>query len=76
VIEDHRHRLEVPPARSLAETLHEFRQRVSALRELATACFGVSRASGQSGYAENRGAESEKRVPSSGINRHSILLEI
>src|ERR1700676_1342385 len=74
VIEDHRHRLEVPPARSLAKTLHEFRQRVRALRDHAAACFGVSRAGGQSGYAESYGAEAEKRIPSSSINRHSILL--
>src|SRR5258707_10818277 len=38
------------------------------------ACFGVSRAGGQSGYAEGYGAEAEKRIPSSGINSHSILL--
>src|SRR5260370_2335063 len=38
------------------------------------ACFGVSRAGGQSGYAEGYGAEAEKRIPSSSINRHSMLL--
>ena len=38
------------------------------------ACFGVSRAGGQSGYAESYGAESEKCVPSSSINRHFMLL--
>ena len=74
MIEDHRHRLEVPPAWSLTETLHQFRQRVRALRDYAATCFGVSRPGGQSGYAESYGAETEKRVPSSSINRHSILL--
>src|SRR6202011_5560505 len=73
VIEDHRHRLEVPPARSLAETLHECRQRVSPRRNHAAACFGASRAGGQSGYAESYGAEAEKRIPSSSIYSHSIL---
>src|ERR1700704_1483547 len=75
-IEDHRHRLEVPPARSLTETLHQFRQRVRARRDYAAACFGVSRPGGQSGYTEGHGAETEKGVPSSSINSHSMLLEI
>jgi hypothetical protein len=76
VIEDHRHRLEIPPASSFTETLHQFKQRVRTLRDYAAACFGRSRPGGQSGYTEGYGAETEKRVPSSSINSHSILPEI
>ena len=51
-------------------------QHLRDLRDYAAACFGMSRAGGHSGYTEGYGAETEKRVPSSSINHHSILLEI
>src|ERR1700688_4481894 len=52
-------RLEAPVAWSLTKALHEFGQRVRALRNLGAVNFGVSRAVGQCGCTENRGAESE-----------------
>jgi len=46
-----------------------------ALRDHAAACFGASRAGGQSGYAEDCGAEAEKRIPSSSNQQtfHTLL---